>query len=95
MFRVDSCVGRYFLPFAERVGDQLPTFDFRVLGVSTISADLHKFGYAAKGASTLISRDGEVFRHQEFRFGAPERRVVRDPEHDGHEAGRCDRPPGR
>lgn len=72
-FHVDSCVGGYFLPFAEQLGEQFPTFDFRVPGVSTISADLHKFGYTAKGASTLISRDAEVFRHQEFRFGAPER----------------------
>jgi sphinganine-1-phosphate aldolase len=72
-FHVDSCVGGYFLPFAERLGEQFPTFDFRVPGVTTISADLHKFGYTAKGASTLISRDAEIFAHQVFRFGAPER----------------------
>lgn len=72
-FHVDSCVGGYFLPFAERLGERFPTFDFRVPGVSTISADLHKFGYTAKGASTLISRDEEIFQHQIFRFGAPER----------------------
>jgi glutamate/tyrosine decarboxylase-like PLP-dependent enzyme len=72
-FHVDSCVGGYFLPFAERLGERFPTFDFRVPGVTTISADLHKFGYAAKGASTLLSRGPDIFRHQEFRFGAPER----------------------
>ena len=72
-FHVDSCVGGYFLPFAEKLGEQFPTFDFRVPGVSTISADLHKFGYTAKGASTLISRDEEIISHQGFRFGAPER----------------------
>lgn len=72
-FHVDSCVGGYFLPFAERLGERFPLFDFRVPGVTTISADLHKFGYAAKGASTLISRDEEIFAHQIFRFGAPER----------------------
>jgi sphinganine-1-phosphate aldolase len=72
-FHVDSCVGGYFLPFAERLGYQFPTFDFRVPGVSTISADLHKFGYAAKGASTLLSRDEEIFSNQVFCFGAPER----------------------
>lgn len=72
-FHVDACVGGYFLPFAERLGECFPIFDFRVPGVSTISADLHKFGYTAKGASTLISRDEEVFRHQVFRFGGPER----------------------
>ncbi len=72
-FHVDSCVGGWFLPFAEDEGEQFPTFDFRTPGVTTISADLHKFGYAAKGASVVMSRDPEIFRHQEFRFGAPER----------------------
>ena len=72
-FHVDSCVGGWFLPFAEEVGEDFPTFDFRNPGVSTISADLHKFGYGAKGASVLISRDDSIFRHQVFRFGAPER----------------------
>lgn len=72
-FHVDSCVGGWFLPFAEDIGETFPTFDFRTPGVSTISADLHKFGYGAKGASVVISRDHEIYRHQEFRFGAPER----------------------
>jgi len=72
-FHVDSCVGGYFLPFAEQIGRPIPRFDFRVPGVTTISADLHKFGYAAKGASCIISRDADIFRHQGFRFGAPER----------------------
>jgi glutamate/tyrosine decarboxylase-like PLP-dependent enzyme len=72
-FHVDSCVGGYFLPFAEQLGRPIPRFDFRVPGVTTISADLHKFGYTAKGASTIISRDADIFRHQVFRFGAPER----------------------
>jgi len=72
-FHVDACVGGWFLPFAEDEGEVFPTFDFRTPGVTTISADLHKFGYAAKGASVLISRDPEIYSHQEFRFGAPER----------------------
>jgi sphinganine-1-phosphate aldolase len=72
-FHVDSCVGGWFLPFAEDIGETFPTFDFRTPGVSTISADLHKFGYGAKGASVVISRDPGIYRHQEFRFGAPER----------------------
>lgn len=72
-FHVDSCVGGYFLPFAEQLGRPIPRFDFRVPGVTTISADLHKFGYAAKGASVIVSRDASIFRHQVFRFGAPER----------------------
>lgn len=72
-FHVDACVGGFFLPFAEQLGRPIARFDFRVPGVTTISADLHKFGYTAKGASTIISRDEDIFRHQVFRFGAPER----------------------
>ena len=68
-FHVDACVGGFFLPFVERAGHPLPRFDFRVPGVTTISADLHKFGYAAKGASVIMSRDRDVFDHQPFRFG--------------------------
>jgi sphinganine-1-phosphate aldolase len=68
-FHVDSCVGGFFLPFAEKLGEPVPRFDFRVPGVTTISADLHKFGYTAKGASLIMSRDRDVFEHQRFRFG--------------------------
>jgi glutamate/tyrosine decarboxylase-like PLP-dependent enzyme len=72
-FHVDSCVGGYFLPFVEKLGYPIPKFDFRVPGVTTISADLHKFGYTAKGASTILSRDPDIFKYQVFKFGAPER----------------------
>lgn len=72
-FHVDACVGGWFLPFAEEEGEEFAIFDFRNSGVTTISADLHKFGYTAKGASVIISRDPEIYGHQEFRFGAPER----------------------
>jgi glutamate/tyrosine decarboxylase-like PLP-dependent enzyme len=72
-FHVDACVGGWFLPFAEDEGEEFPTFDFRNPGVTTISADLHKFGYAAKGASVVMSRDSDIYGYQEFRFGAPER----------------------
>ena len=70
---VDACVGGFFLPWVERLGNPLPVWDFRVPGVTTISADLHKFGYAAKGASLIMSRDREVFDNQPFRFGGPQR----------------------
>lgn len=72
-FHVDSCVGGFFLPFAEKLGEPVPLFDFRVPGVTTISADLHKFGYTAKGASLIMSRDRGVFEHQPFRFGGGSR----------------------
>ena len=72
-FHVDACVGGYFLPFVEQLGYPLTTFDFRVPGVTTISADLHKFGYAAKGASMILSRDPDIYQYQAFDFGPPER----------------------
>jgi len=72
-FHVDSCVGGFFLPFVEKLGEPIPRFDFRVPGVTTISADLHKFGYTAKGSSLVMSRDRDVFEHQPFRFGGGSR----------------------
>lgn len=54
---VDSCLGGFILPFGEELGLDVPPFDFRVPGVTTISADTHKYGYALKGTSTLLFRD--------------------------------------
>lgn len=67
-FHVDACVGGFFLPFVERLGHAVPRWDFRVPGVSTISADLHKHGYAAKGASLLLHRDVQLQRYHTFEF---------------------------
>jgi len=53
---VDACVGGYFAPFARMNGVPLPEFDFGIDGVRSISADLHKYGYTAKGASTILHR---------------------------------------
>ncbi|MBU0926584.1 MAG: aspartate aminotransferase family protein [Spirochaetes bacterium] len=63
---VDACVGGYLLPFIERLGAVLPPWDFRVPGVSSISADIHKYGFAAKGASCILYRSLETFKHQVF-----------------------------
>ena len=65
---VDACVGGYFAPFARMNGADLPAFDFSVPGVCSISADLHKYGYAAKGASTVFHRSEEQRAHQIFDF---------------------------
>ena len=54
---VDACIGGYIAPFASKLGYPVPHFDFAIPGVRSISADLHKFGYAAKGASTLIVQE--------------------------------------
>ena len=53
---VDACVGGYFNPFARMNGVDVEPFDFSLPGVSSISADLHKYGYTAKGASTIFHR---------------------------------------
>lgn len=65
---VDACVGGYLAPFARRLGYPVPDFDFAVPGVSSISADLHKYGYAAKPTSTALFRDSELSRHALFEF---------------------------
>ncbi|AKU97683.1 Sphingosine-1-phosphate lyase [Labilithrix luteola] len=63
---VDSCIGGFFLPWLEKLGREVPPFDFRVPGVTSISADLHKYAYAAKGASVLLHRSRALRRHQYF-----------------------------
>jgi glutamate/tyrosine decarboxylase-like PLP-dependent enzyme len=63
---VDACVGGYFAPFARMNGTPVPPFDFELPGVASISADLHKYGYAAKGASTIFHRTEEQRAHQIF-----------------------------
>ena len=63
---VDACVGGFVLPWLEKLGRAVPRWDFRVPGVTSISADLHKFGYAGKGASALLWRSLEDMKHQIF-----------------------------
>lgn len=59
---VDACVGGFILPFLEKNGVELPQFDLSVPGVTSISADLHKYAYAAKGASVLLFNKSDVRR---------------------------------
>ena len=63
---VDSCLGGFLLPFVEKLGYPVTPFDFRVPGVTSISADVHKYGFAAKGASVILYRDMRTLRHQFF-----------------------------
>ncbi len=63
---VDACVGGYIAPFVRMNGGNIPAFDFEVEGVRTISADLHKYGYCAKGASTVLFRDKELHQYMIF-----------------------------
>jgi sphinganine-1-phosphate aldolase len=63
---VDACVGGFVLPWLEKLGRPVPRWDFRVPAVTSISADLHKFAYAGKGASVLLWRDMSWMKHQFF-----------------------------
>jgi len=63
---VDACVGGLMLPWVEKLGYPVALWDFRVDGVTSISADLHKYGYAAKGASVVLYRSMDYLKHQFF-----------------------------
>jgi glutamate/tyrosine decarboxylase-like PLP-dependent enzyme len=65
---VDACMGGFVLPFMEMNGEPVAPWDFRVDGVTTVSADIHKLGYAPKGASVLVHRTKELRRYQTFTF---------------------------
>jgi sphinganine-1-phosphate aldolase len=65
---VDACLGGWLLPFWEQLGEVVPPWDFRTPGVTSLSADVHKYGYAFKGASVVLYRDPEMVRRQWFLF---------------------------
>ena len=56
-FHTDACLGGFVLPWAEKLGYPVPPFDFRLPGVTSMSADTHKYGYAAKGSSVVCIAD--------------------------------------
>jgi len=66
---VDACVGGYLAPFVRMNGADIPAFDFSIPGVSSISGDLHKYGYASKGASTVFFRSDAMKEHMIFDAG--------------------------
>jgi glutamate/tyrosine decarboxylase-like PLP-dependent enzyme len=66
LFHVDGCVGGIHLSFMRKLGYKVPKFDFTVPGVTSISADLHKYGYAAKGVSTILYRSKDIRKYQIF-----------------------------
>ena len=63
---VDACLGGFILPFGQELGYPIPVFDFRIPGVTSISADTHKYGYALKGSSVLAVRDKALRDAQYF-----------------------------
>lgn len=64
-FHTDACLGGFVLPFAEKLGYKIATYDFRLPGVTSMSADAHKYGYAAKGTSVVLYR-GRDLRHYQY-----------------------------
>jgi glutamate/tyrosine decarboxylase-like PLP-dependent enzyme len=64
LLHVDACMGGFLLPYFRRLGAPVPDFDFSVPGVTSISMDLHKYAFAAKGASVILYRNKELRRHQ-------------------------------
>jgi len=65
-FHTDGCLGGFILPWAEKLNYKVTPFDFRLPGVTSISADTHKYGYAAKGTSVVLYRGLELRRYQYF-----------------------------
>lgn len=65
---VDACLGGWLLPWWERLGEPVPPWDLRVEGVTSLSADVHKYGYATKGASTVLYASRDLYRHQFFLY---------------------------
>jgi glutamate/tyrosine decarboxylase-like PLP-dependent enzyme len=66
LFHVDGCMGGFLLPYFKRLGGEVPAFDFQVPGVTSISMDLHKYGFAAKGASVILYKNKDLRQYQIF-----------------------------
>jgi sphinganine-1-phosphate aldolase len=63
-FHTDACVGGFILPFLRKLGYSFPKFDFEVPGVTSISADLHKYGHGPKGCSSVVFRTAKLWKNQ-------------------------------
>lgn len=63
---VDGCLGGWLLPWWAELGEPVPPWDLRVPGVTSLSADIHKYGYSFKGASVVLYADRALLRHQHF-----------------------------
>jgi sphinganine-1-phosphate aldolase len=68
-FHTDACLGGFVLPWARKLGYPVPPFDFSLPGVTSISADTHKYGYAAKGTSVILYRGRELRHYQYYTTG--------------------------
>ena len=68
-FHTDACLGGFILPWAAELGYEVPPFDFRLPGVTSMSADTHKYGYAAKGTSVVLYRNYDLRHYQYYKVG--------------------------
>ncbi|OHD65338.1 MAG: hypothetical protein A2176_15505 [Spirochaetes bacterium RBG_13_51_14] len=67
-FHVDGCLGGFILPWIEKLGYDVPVFDFRLPGLTSISADTHKFGFGLKGNSVVLYRNLKLRRYQFYQM---------------------------
>ena len=66
-FHIDACLGGFLIPFMEKAGFPLPfSIDFRIPGVTSISVDTHKYGFAPKGSSVILYRNQDLRKYQYF-----------------------------
>merc|ERR1719228_917377 len=65
---VDACLGGFLIAFMQEAGFPVKPFDFRVPGVTSISADTHKYGFAPKGSSTILYSSKKYRNFQYFSF---------------------------
>lgn len=68
-FHTDACLGGFVLPWARQLGYPVPEFDFKLPGVTSISVDTHKYGYAAKGSSVILYRGQDLRQFQYYATG--------------------------
>jgi sphinganine-1-phosphate aldolase len=61
---VDACIGGFMLPFVKKLGYPIPEFDFSIDGVTSISADIHKYGYSSKGSSVILYKNSDIRKFQ-------------------------------
>ncbi len=66
-FHTDACLGGFVLPWAAKLGYGVEPFDFRLPGVTSMSADTHKYGYAAKGTSVVLYRNHDLRHYQYYK----------------------------
>jgi len=65
---VDACLGGLMLPFLKRLGYEIPPYDFSIPGVTSMSADIHKYAYTPKGVSTVMYRNRDFRKFQIFAY---------------------------